>query len=232
MRFYKKNLGAPSKITPFFLDFSKKSATQKTRFFPVGRNFGHRFLKKGPKSSIFGVPDLENFFRQTFDKKTPTHQKFGRDPTPRHFNPFFRKSAVEIFIFFLRISREITAKFCSFSKKYRLFTGFLGKLQQKSVKKNLHDAFSKKGVKMSRGRVPTEFFGVSDFFYRKFVEKTFRGRGPQKSTILGLFSKIDVRNFCQLGKNVFFVLPFFLKNRENGGLFWGVRPNLFSTKLD
>ena len=96
---------------------------------------------------------------------------------------------------------------------------------------NVKNGFSKIGHKMSMGWVPTKIFGVSEFFYRKFVKKNFRGRGPQKSTILGLFSKLDVRNFCKLGKNVFFVLPFFLKNRENGGLFWGVRPNFFSQKL-
>ena len=96
---------------------------------------------------------------------------------------------------------------------------------------NLKNAFSKIGHKMSMGRVPTKIFGVSEFFYRKFVKKNFRGRGPQKSTILGLFSKIDVRNFCQLGKNVFFVLPIFSKSRGNGGLFWGVRPKIFFTKL-
>ena len=84
---------------------------------------------------------------------------------------------------------------------------------------NLKNAFSKKGPKTSMRRVPTKIFGVSMFFYRNFVKKNFRGRGPQKSTILGLFSKIDVRNFCQLGKNVFFVLPIFSKNRGNGGLF-------------
>ena len=97
---------------------------------------------------------------------------------------------------------------------------------------NLKNAFSKIGHKMSMGRVPTEIFGVSEFFYRKFVKKNFRGRGPQKSTILGLFSKMDVRNFCHLGKNVFFVLPIFSKNRGNGGLFLGVRPKMFFTKLD
>ena len=85
---------------------------------------------------------------------------------------------------------------------------------------------------MSIGRVPTEIFGVSEFFYRKFVKKNFRGRGPQKSTFLGLFSKIDVRNFCQRGKNVFFKLPIFLKNRGNGGVFLGVRPKIFFTKTD
>ena len=92
-------------------------------------------------------------------------------------------------------------------------------------------AFSRIGPKMSMGRVPIEIFGVSEFFYRKFVKKKFRGRGPQKSTISGLFSKIDVRNFCQLGKKVFFELPIFLKNRGNGGLFLGVRPKNFFANL-
>ena len=98
--------------------------------------------------------------------------------------------------------------------------------------KNLQNAFSNKGHKSSMGRVPTKIFGVSEFFYRKFVKKYFRGRGPQKSTILGLFSKIDLRNFDQFGKSVFFVLPIFLKNRGNGRLFQGVRPEFFFTKTD
>ena len=95
---------------------------------------------------------------------------------------------------------------------------------------NLKNAFSKIDHKMSMGRVPTKIFGISEFFYRNFVKKNFRGRGPQKSTILGLFSKIDVRNFCQVGKNVFFETSIFLKNRGNGGGFLGVRPNFFFTK--
>ena len=82
---------------------------------------------------------------------------------------------------------------------------------------NLKNAFSRIGPKMPMGRVPTKIFGVSELFLSKVCQKNFRGRGPQKSTILGLFSKIDVRNFCQLGKNVFFVLPIFSKNRGNGG---------------
>ena len=85
---------------------------------------------------------------------------------------------------------------------------------------------------MSMGRVPIEIFDVSKFFYRNSVKKYFRGRGPQKSTILGLFSKIDPRNFCQVGKKVFFEISFFLKNRGNGGLFLGVRPKIFFGNLD
>ena len=92
--------GAPPKITPHFLDFLKKSATQKTRFFPVGRNFGHRFLKKTPNSSIFGVPDPENFFPQNFDKKTSTHQKFRSGPSPSTFYGLFSKKRFSDFHFF------------------------------------------------------------------------------------------------------------------------------------
>ena len=88
---------------------------------------------------------------------------------------------------------------------------------------------------MSTRRPPTEIFGESEFFYRKFVRKNFRGRGPKKSTILALFSKMNVRNFDQFGKNVFFVLPIFSKNRENGiengEVFLEVRPKIVLQKL-
>ena len=97
--FCENNLGRTPKNNPHFLDFSKKSATQKTRFFPADRNFGHQFLKKGPKTSIFGVPDRENFFWQTFDKKTPTHQKFWSGPSPSTFYGLFSKKRFSDFYF-------------------------------------------------------------------------------------------------------------------------------------
>ena len=119
-----------------------------------------------------------------------------------------------------------------FISKIRLFKYISGQITAEICKnKNLKNAFSKIRHKMSMGRSPTKIFSVSKFFYRNFVEKNFRGRGPQKSTFFGLFSKIDTRNFCQFGKNVFFVLPIFLKNRGNGGLFLGVRLNFFLQKL-
>ena len=131
---YKKKLGRTPKINPHFLDFSKKSATRKTRFFRVGRNFGHRFLKKSPKSSIFWVPDLENFFDKLSIKKLGQTKNFGRDPPHRRFRAYFRKTIFEIFIFFHIFSREITTKFCSYSTKNLLFRGFLGKSLKKSEK--------------------------------------------------------------------------------------------------
>ena len=96
---WKKFWGAPPKITPHFLDFSKKPATQKTPFFPVGRNFRHRFLKKGPKLSIFEVADRENYFWKTFDIKTPTHQKFWSGPSPSTFYGIFSKKRFLDFYF-------------------------------------------------------------------------------------------------------------------------------------
>ena len=97
---------------------------------------------------------------------------------------------------------------------------------------NLKMDFSKKGPKMPMGRVPIEIFGVSKLFYRKFVKKHFRGRGPQKSMISGFFSKSDSRNFCQLGKTCFLSCRFFEKSRK-WRLFLGVRvrPKMFFANL-
>ena len=90
--------GAPPKITPHFLDFSKKTRPQKTRFFQDGRNFGHRFLKKGPKSSIFGASTAKIIFDKLSIKKLRHLKNFGRDPPHRHFMAYFRKSVFQIFI--------------------------------------------------------------------------------------------------------------------------------------
>ena len=69
--------------------------------------------------------------------------------------------------------------------------------------------FFGKGHKIPMRGPPIEISGESKFFYRNSVEKIFRFRGAKKSTIFGLFSKIDPRNYCQLGKNVFFEISFF-----------------------
>ena len=95
---WKKIWGAPPKITPHFLDFSKRTRSQKTRFFPVGRNFEDRFLKKGPKSSIFGVPELENFFDKLSIKKLRHTKNFVRGLRIDILNHIFKKV---IFRFFL-----------------------------------------------------------------------------------------------------------------------------------
>ena len=118
-----------------------------------------------------------------------------------------------------------------FTSKIRFSKFISGQITAEISNKKSQKRFFEKRLKISMRRSPTETFRVSEFFYQKFVKKNFRGREPQKSTILGLFSKIDVRNFCQLGKNVFFELPIFLKNRGNGGLFLGVRPKIFFANL-
>ena len=167
-----------------------------------------------PKSSVRG-PRPRKFFLQNFNKVAAVQQKFRSEAPLSHrdFLPFLKNN---VFRKFEPISAVI----------YQEIQNFLHFSMDRAKM-----AFSRRGPKMSRRRVPTEIFGVSEFFHRKFVEKKFRGRGPQKSTFLGLFSKINPRNFCQLGKNVFFVLPIFLKNRENGGLFLRVRPQNFFSSL-
>ena len=89
-------------------------------------------------------------------------------------------------------------------------------------------AFSRRGPKMSRRRVPTEIFGVSDFFYQKFFEKKFRGRGPPKSTFFWLFSILEIS--AKWTKYVFCVADFFEKSRK-GGLFLRVHLRNFFSSL-
>ena len=78
--------------------------------------------------------------------------------------------------------------------------------------------------------VPAEIFGVLDFFYRKFVKKSSEVGDP-KNRHFGFFSIIDLQNFCQLGKNVFFELQIFFKSRISE-LFLNVRLQTFFTKTD
>ena len=86
-----------------------------------------------------------------------------------------------------------------------------------SKKQNLKNGFSKIGPKMPMGRVPTKIFGVSEFFYRKFVKKNFRGRGPQKIDDFGPFFKNRCPKFLPTGKKrVFRVADFFEKSRKLG----------------
>ena len=67
---------------------------------------------------------------------------------------------------------------------------------------NLKNAFSKICHKMSMGKVPTNIFRVREFFYRKFVKNNFRGRGPQKSTILPFFKKYRLFSFHMFSREI------------------------------
>ena len=66
------------------------------------------------------------------------------------------------------------------ASKLDFSSAFLGKLQQKSVKKTiLKNAFSIFGHKMSMGRVSTEIFGVPEFFIESLSKKIFEVGYPQ-----------------------------------------------------
>ena len=55
---------------------------------------------------------------------------------------------------------------------------------------NLKMAFSKKGPKMSMGRVPIEIFGVSKLFFRNFVKKIFEVGDPKNRRFWAFFQKL------------------------------------------
>ena len=77
-------------------------------------------------------------------------------------------------------------------------------------------SFFEKRAKMSTRRIPSEIFGLSEFFYRMFVEKKFRVPGPEKSTFLDFFQK-SILGILSSGKNrVFCVVDFFEKSRKRG----------------
>ena len=125
-----------------------------------------------------GPPTSKIFFHKILIKLLQFSRNFGWGPPQSSgFCALFQNSVFRKFA-------HISAVICQENQNFLHF---------------LMVAFLKVSPKMSMGRVPAEIFGVSEFFYRKFVKKTFRGRGPQKSTFLELFSKIDPRNFC-LGK--------------------------------
>ena len=86
-----------------------------------------------------------------------------------------------------------------------------------NYRRNLKNAVSKVSSKTSMGRVPTKMF----------VKINFEVEDP-KIDVLGFFLKIDPRNFCELGKNVIFEFPIFLKNRGNGSYFSGCAPKCSS----
>ena len=81
---------------------------------------------------------------------------------------------------------------------------------------------------MSMRRVPNEVFGLWEFLDRKFVRIIFRGRGPSKSTILGLFRNRWSKFLSSGKKCVFWDLDFFKKSRKWGVIFWECALTFFS----
>jgi hypothetical protein len=90
--------------------------------------------------------------------------------------------------------------------------------------------FRKKGIKSWwEGLQPK--FQVTQIFLTKIDEKKFSRSGAPCQRFEVFNSKAETRNFCQLWKNVFSVLPTVSKNRRNRGLFLRVRRKLFFINL-
>ena len=139
----------------------------------------------------------------------------------------FEKPLIRFCFFLITVYGQITADFVSFSVKNRLLIGFLGKLLLKSEKTKSQKWFSKIGHKMPMGRVLTKIFGVSEFFYRKFVKNNFRGRGPENRRFCAFFQKSMSEISANSEKTCFSCCRFFRKIEEMGVYFGGVRPKIF-----
>ena len=72
-------------------DFSKKSATKKTHFFPGGRNFWDWKSKKRPQITDRRLSDPKIILEEISVKKDGIARNFGRGPPPHNFRPFFQK---------------------------------------------------------------------------------------------------------------------------------------------
>ena len=179
--------------------------------------------RKGPKSSIFGVPDLENFFWQTFDIKTLTHQKLCSGPSSSMFyGPPYKKS-------FLHLVFQISAVICPESNLMHLKSQVSAVICPKKLKSDTkiwERLFRKRTVKCRWGGSRTNCL-VCESFYIESLSKKISRLGPQKSTILGLFRNRWSKFLPSGKKRVFWDLDFFEKSRKWGVIFGGAPPKFF-----
>ena len=129
-RFFGQKIRAPEKTTPLFLlFFSKKSTSQKTPFFRVGRNFEDIKSKKGPKITDQS-PRPQNEFGKTFGQKIWGRQKFWSGATCSRFYAFFSKNRFcgcqQKITFFVKTPPFVYLAFFS----YFLLKGITEKLSQ------------------------------------------------------------------------------------------------------
>ena len=168
----------------------------------------------------FSAPEnnFQNSFRDDVapteniqNRQNSTKSKGGSTQKWWNESPFGGKCGVNSwFLAFFRLLTKCGAN----SKKSLKFRLILKKMKFSAPENNFQNSF-KNDV------APTE----------KVDEKqNSRSAAPYRR--FGAFiSKVETRNFCQLGKNVFFVLPIFSKNRGNRGLFLRVRPQFFFINL-
>ena len=119
---------------------------------------------------------------------------------------------------------------CPFSLKIRLFTVFSANHGKNLKKQKMWKTiFRKKGIKSRCGGPRPKFPATPSFLIEISWKNISRSGGPYRR--FGAFiSKVETRNFCQVGKNVFFVLPFFwIGNKNNSVVFLG-GPNFFLIK--
>ena len=131
---------------------------------------------------------------------------------------YFHKILIKKLWVIINFGRSLTQS-QGFVPFFRTFSRFL--LVFNSISKISEKCFSKVRLKM-----PDQNILCAGVFSSKVCQRKF-----SRSRIPFVFQKwIIIRNFCQLGKNVFFEVSFFKKSRK-WGLCQGVRPKCFSRKL-
>ena len=97
--FWKKNRAPRKNNTIVFVADSKKSATQKTPFFRVGRNFENRKSKRRPKITDRRPPDPKIILGDLSVKKYGVARNFGRGPLITILGHFFGKTVYRQWFF-------------------------------------------------------------------------------------------------------------------------------------
>ena len=177
----------------YFLIWSSRDESIFCHFHPdkISKNlfflrFEETFWNKAPKSSIRGLQPRKKISTK-FGWKNYGSSEISVGGLLDHldFMPFFR---------FFRFLRQLVQK----SQNLVHF--------EKKIWKSI---FRKRGIKSRLGGTRPKFLASRSFLIESLWKIFSRSEGGRKSTILGLFSKVDPRNFYQLGKNVFLRPRFF-----------------------
>ena len=170
------------------------------------------FWKKAQNRRFLGSSTAKNFFWQSLDKKTPTHQKFWLGPSPSTFCGVYSKK-----------------RFWDF-----YFSDFFSDFPRKPLKSRFFVENEQNLVVISREKIWKKM-KISKTFFRflsKVCPKKFSWSGTPKIDDFGSFFKNRCPKFLPSGKKgVFWDLAFFEKLRKWGVVFGGAPQNCFLQKL-
>ena len=210
--------------------FRKNRQHEKHIFSALAEISDIDFWKKAQNRRFLGSPTSKIFFDKLSIKNSDTPKILVGTLLIDILWPIFEKTFLRLSLFFHFFLGKLQPNFVHLPQKIYFSEVFWGNHWWNLKNKNLKNAFSKIGPKMPIGGVPTKIFGASEFFYRKFVKKYFRSRGPPKSTIFGLFKKSMSEISANSEKTCFLCCRFFRKIEEMEVYFGGCALIFFFTK--